>query len=347
MRRVIGCCLLVVSSVLAFGQLSVDVGALNYDTNFIESYSDNLVLRMFTSTKYTEAGLNDSKIQKNLIYHPNDRTNLGVGFNYRWLGLNFGFSFGFINNDDDIYGETKSLDLQTQFYLRKFIIDVYLQSYSGFYLENTKDVMTDWPEDGSYYIREDISSYIAGLNIQYIFNHRKFSYRAAYLQNERQIKSAGTWTLGGAAYFSGSYGDSSFIPENIKYPEIFDGKRFNASTGLNLGFNGGYGHNFVIKSRFFLTLSLVAGFALGASSVHLVDELENRDSGITVDFTATSRVALGYNIRPFYIGFAFVNLFIRSNSPLEKMWHIYDSGKIRFNIAYRFKTRKELGFLGL
>jgi hypothetical protein len=347
MKKLVICWLLVAGSLLANGQLSVDVGDEDIDTNYIESYYNDLVLRAFTSTKYTETGLNDSKLQQSLVYHPNDRTNLGFGINYRWLGLNLGFNLGFINHDDDIYGETKYVDLQTQFYLRKFVIDFYWQYYSGFYLENTRDVFENWPDDGSYYIRSDIASFITGASVQYIFNHRKFSYRAAYLQNERQLKSAGSWTLGGAAYFSGSYGDSSFIPSNIKYPEIFDGKHFNASTGINLGFNGGYGHNFVIKSKFFFTVSLVAGLALGASSIHLVDQLENTDSGLTADFTATSRVALGYNNRRFFAGLAFVNLFIRSNSPLEKMWHIYNSGKIRFNIAYRFSPKKELGILGL
>ncbi len=347
MKRVVSFWLLIVGTMISYGQISIDVGDENIDTNYIESYYNDLVVRTFTSTKYTETGINDSNLEQNLVYHPNDRTNIGLGFNYRWIGLNLGFNLGFINSDDDVYGETKYWDLQTQFYLRKFVIDFYLQHYSGFYLENTKDVMENWPDDGSYYIRRDISTYIGGANVQYIFNHHKFSYRAAYLQNERQKKSAGSWTVGGAAYVSGSDGDSSFIPSNIKYPEIFNGYHFNRSRSINLGFNGGYGHTFVIKSKFFFTVSLVAGFALGASSIHIIDQEEDTESGLTVDFTGTSRVAFGYNNRRLYIGMAFLNLFIRSNSPLEKMWHIYNSGKIRFNIAYRFKIRKNLGFLGL
>jgi len=347
MKKVVSCWLLVVCSISAIGQISFDVGKENIDTNYIESYYNDLVVRTFTSTKYTTTGINDSKLEQNLVYHPNDRTNIGFGFNYRWIGLNLGFNLGFINNDNDTYGETKFWDLQTQFYLRKFVIDFYLQQYSGFYLENTGEVMENWPNDGSYYIRRDISTYIGGVNVQYIFNYRKFSYRAAYLQNERQKRSAGSWTLGGAAYISGSDGDSSFIPTNIKYPDIFNGQDFNRSRSFNLGFNGGYGHSFVIKSKFFFTISLVAGFALGASSIHIIDEEEDTQSGLTVDFTGTSRVAFGYNNRRLYIGFAFVNLFIRSNSPIEKMWHIYDSGKIRFNIAYRFSLKKNIGTLGL
>ena len=346
-KIVVACCLLVIGSISAFGQISFDVGDENIDTNYIESHYNELVVRTFTSTKYTETGLNDSKIQQDLIYHPNDRTNIGFGFNYRWIGLNLGFNLGFINNDNDTYGETKSWDLQTNFYLRKFVIDFYLQHYSGFYLENTREVLENWPDDGSYYKRKDISTYIGGGNVQYIFNHRKFSYRAAYLQNERQKRSAGSWTLGGTFYLSGSYGDSSFIPSNIKYPEIFNGQHFNSATSINLGFNGGYGHSFVIKSKFFFTISLVAGFALGGSSIHIVDQEDYTESGLKVDFTATSRVAFGYNNERLYMGLAFVNLFIRSNSPIDKMWHIYNSGKIRFIIAYRFKLRKNLGFLGL
>ncbi|MEA3476902.1 MAG: DUF4421 domain-containing protein [Bacteroidota bacterium] len=335
------------STIAAFGQITVDVGEANFDTNYIESYANDLVVRVFTSKKYTQTGIIDSEIQKSLVYHPNDRTNLGFGFNYKWIGLNLGFNFGFVNDDDDVYGNSKYWDFQTQFYLRKFVIDLYIQHYTGFYLSNSSEVFENWPDDGSFYKRGDIKSYIGGVNVQYIFNYRKFSYRAAYLQNERQKKSAGSWTLGGVAYLSGSSGDSSFIPANIQYPDFFAGNQFNKSSSINFGFNGGYGHNFIIKSNFFFTVSFVAGLSLGGSSIHMIDSISETASGLAVDFTATGRIAFGYNSRRFYIGFSYVNLYIRSNSPVERMWHMYDAGKIRFNIAYRFSLRKNLGILNL
>ena len=71
-KIVVGCWLLVICSKVVIGQISFDVGDENIDTNYIESHYNNLVIRTFTSTKYTETGLNDSKIQQNLVYHPND-----------------------------------------------------------------------------------------------------------------------------------------------------------------------------------------------------------------------------------------------------------------------------------
>lgn len=331
----------------ASGQITVDVGEANFDTNYIESYANDLVVRVFTSRKYVQTGIIDSEIQKSLVYHPNDRTNLGFGFNYKWIGLNLGFNFGFVNNDDNVYGETRYWDFQTQFYLRKFVIDLYLQHYSGFYLSNSSEVFENWPDDGSFYKRRDIRTYIGGVNVQYIFNHRRFSYRAAYLQNERQKKSVGSWTLGGVAYASGANADSSFIPTNIQYPDFFAGNHFDKSNSINFGFNGGYGHNFIIKTKFFFTVSFVAGLSLGAARIHMVDSIAETASGLSVDFTATGRVAFGYNSRRLYIGLSYVNLYIRSNSPVERMWHMYDAGKIRFNIAYRFSLRKNFGILNL
>ena len=43
---------------------------------------------------------------------------------------------------------------------------------------------------------DGFKSSIKGLNLYYIFNHRKFSYPAAYSQSTRQKKSAGSWMVG-------------------------------------------------------------------------------------------------------------------------------------------------------
>ena len=84
-----------------------------FDTNYVESYLDQLTTRVYASVKTAEISLRDQNIKKDLIYHANSALILGFGFNYGIIGLNIGFNLPFINNDDDIYGKTDYLDLQT------------------------------------------------------------------------------------------------------------------------------------------------------------------------------------------------------------------------------------------
>ncbi len=116
---------------------------------------------------------------------------MGIGATYRWATLNLAYGFGFLNPDRG-RGKTKYLDLQFHGYGRKFSIDVLGQFYNGFYLTPRGTGTTH----GTYYQRPDIEVGAVGASAQYIFNYRKFSYRAAFLQNEWQKRTAGTFLLG-------------------------------------------------------------------------------------------------------------------------------------------------------
>ena len=313
------------------------------DTNYVESYLDHLTTRVYASVKTTEISLRDQNISKDLIYHPNSALILGFGFNYGILGLNIGFNLPFINNDDAKYGKTSYLDLQTHIYFRPFILDVYAQIYRGYHLTEPNDWITDWPSKDTFPTRPDISSISFGLNGHYIFNHKKFSYRAPFLQNEWQKKSAGSFLLGGNMFYVDTKGDSSFIPKEDT--SFFEGTHFSQSRIANIGVNAGYAQTFVVKQHFFLTLSLVGGLSGGGSWIYTSEEDELDRSGFTVAGNISGRVALGYNSRRFFTGVSYLWLFVRNQSPIPQTWLGYDTGMFRFNIVYRFRLKKDIRFL--
>ena len=77
-----------------------------YDPEFVQLLEDSLVLRVFTIQKINSLLINEANQgERQLVLKPNENTNLGFGFNYRWIGLNLAFNFPFVNNDDDLYGQ--------------------------------------------------------------------------------------------------------------------------------------------------------------------------------------------------------------------------------------------------
>jgi hypothetical protein len=148
------------------------------DSACIIDLSRDLVVRLYGSQKFTGYKLGQYGNSKRVVYSPNDNYNIGLGFNYKFLGINIGFRAPFINNDEARYGKTKFLDLQSYIYMRKITLDLYGQFYNGYYLSN-RSILDNYKVVDTFLKRPDLHTKNFGFTLQYIFNYRKFSYRAS------------------------------------------------------------------------------------------------------------------------------------------------------------------------
>jgi hypothetical protein len=303
------------------------------DTAYVRDFTHDLTARLYFSRKYTRYGIRDYRQNQEIRYRPNDRLNFGVGLNYYFLGLNIGVNMPLVNDDDDRYGNTKYLDAQSHIYLSWLAADLYLQYYQGYYLANPQQWTENWDRSIPFPQRGDLRTVSTGLNVHYIFNHRRFSYRAAFLQNEWQKKSAGSFLLGGECYLIDVRADSSLTLPAAGIP-FLDGVQFRKSVQYSLGANTGYAHTFVYKTNYFLTLSLVAGIGVGATS--LVPESGEDLIKSALRLSTTARLAVGYNSRRYYAGISVVNLSLRSQMPVRRSSTNFDTGNIRVNFCRRF-----------
>lgn len=319
---------------------TLDISRSGIDTAYIDDLSDQFTLRALASNKFTRFRFGDYHTRARLQYRPNDRYNFGLGFAYKFLGLNLLLNLPFVNNDDDQYGKTASLDLQSSIYMRKLVMDLYAQFYKGYYISNPGDILANPLEDDRYPVRPDINTTTLGFNIQRVFNHNRFSYRAAYLQNEYQKKSSGSVIGAWGAYAILATADSSLIPAYIKNG-FFENADFNKSNIYNTALSVGYAHTFVMKKHFFVTLSALGG--AGVNYTRLRDAIANVNKdklGSQVNMTA--RLAFGYNSREYYAGIQYVELFGRSSTPVPGTYQQFSIGNIRLTLAKRFKLKKEL-----
>jgi hypothetical protein len=302
-----------------------------YDSSYYVSYENQITSRFYFSKKYTSLRFRNTSENYNLTFRPNTTLNMGVGATYKWATLNLAYGFGFLNPDRG-RGKTKYLDLQFHSYGRKFVTDVFGQFYRGFYLASNSTNNTS----GEYYLRPDLHVNHIGTSVQYILNHKKFSYRASFLQNEWQRKSAGTFIFGIEAYYGRVSADSTIIPtlvSNEGASRDIQGLRF-----FEFGPNAGYAYTWVVKEHFFLT---------GSASISL-DYGENRISDRAGNRTVTGvspntffRVFGGYNSRKWAISLTYVTNGVRLATESIERQIILNTGNFRLNYVYRFKPTKK------
>lgn len=307
------------------------------DKKYIADYHKELTIRTFGSRKYATYGLHDKGFAQNIQYRPNSPFNVGVGINYRIIGLNLGFNLPVINNNTE-RGETKFIDLQSHLYGRKLIIDLYLQRYKGFYMTNTAAIQNN--NQNEIYIRPDIVNFNAGLIVHYILNGDKFSFRGAFLQNEVQLKSAGSPLFGASIYSYNIRSDSSVIPYKLNAPEYFNGNHFNHSSVKSISGNFGYGYTFVLPYHFFITAAGNVGVGINYTVLKSIDM--DKYSGAGTDITGTIRLGLGYNSRRYFAGIHYTGSTLSSSTPISYARQEFGAGNFRISLARRFTLKKKL-----
>jgi hypothetical protein len=316
-----------------------------YDSSYISTYISDYTARVYGSIKYSNMGYNDNMIGQSLAYRPNNKLLFGIGANHGFLGINLGFNIPYVNQDDDKYGKTDYIDFTLRIFTPRFNTTIYLQNYKGFYLRNTKDIIPGWQPGDPYYIRPDIRSRTTGLDICYIFNSTRFSYRAAILQNEWQKKSAGSLLVGGNLFYNANIGDSSIVPSKIHYTSFYEGLKFIRSNNLSFGPMVGYAHTFVIKSHIFLMGSINGSGIIGFTQLNLVDNVHKVKSKLIFGVRSELILSAGYNSDRWYFGFSFINLSLVTQAPIPERTISYDTGMYRLNIVRRFATKKPIRFL--
>lgn len=308
---------------------------IEIDSSSSQVYYNNLnnqfILRFFLAHKAN--GVEISKGGKSLRYRPNGTMSLGVGFNYKFLGL--AISVGLPTTQDQTYkyGKTQRLDLQVSIYSKAIGADAHIQSYKGYYLANPSD-FNQWNED--YYPQlTDMQVSTIGANLFYIFNNDKFSYKAPFIGNQVQKKSAGSAVTGLFFILDEVKTDSGFIPKEIVDTtwNSYDIKSFKATT---FGITAGYLYTFVIgKKGFFISLAGVPG--IGYRKYAVVDINNNEGSEQLLALHLMSRIALGYTRS---------NLFVNLTSAFNLRNYEYNSynmgistEQIRLTFGLRFETK--------
>ncbi|MEN8155362.1 MAG: DUF4421 family protein [Bacteroidota bacterium] len=326
-------------------QLFDESNLIKYDTSYITAYRNELTTRLYLSRKQNGYNLSERLLNPWIKYRTNDNLLLGIGYTYSFMTLNLAIKFPFINVDEDLYGESKYIDLQSHTIFRSYIVDFYMQWNKGYYISNPEQVYPHLPRELIMPQRGDMRTNLVGLNIQYLFNSKRYSYKASFVQNEFQRKSAGSPIAGMEAYWMLAMTDSATVGGDIPPIGYLNNHPFNQSDIINVGFNGGYAYTFVWQKNLYLSLSTVVGISGGHNWIHYTPTSETQFSRFTVGFNNSTRISFGYNSKSYYVGMSFISFSMTNRVGHEGNWMGYNTGNIRFNIVKRFITKRPIKIL--
>lgn len=230
----------------------------------------------------------------NLTFKPNDVFNQGIKIQHKWFGLGIGFSPKKLQQDKR--GSTDELDLHLYVYSKRQYVDAYFISYKGFYLENYKQNDSLKKHYTSFPLLPDLAITTAGLTYLHLFNHKKFSLRASFTQNEIQRKSAGSFVLGSSINYMLMENSGNIIPKELRAVALAD-QQFVKVSFYDISILPGYAHTFVYK-RFYFTIAPMLGLALQYQNFSTVDK--RNPTRISNGFRSLSKLSIGYNSDRFF-----------------------------------------------
>lgn len=277
------------------------------DTTFFNKYNDPLTLKISISNKFVSLLYENNTNE--ITFDPNRPISLGLGVNFKKMGISFSYGLSFLSNDKK--GETHSFDIQYHNYGTQFCFDVIGQVYTGFYDD-------DFELNGNYQVFQNLKAIKFGFFGQYIFNSSKFSYHAAFSQRGIQKRSAGSFLIGGGIYYS---------QIRSEIPNFFIDTTQNKLINIQLGTSVGYAYTWVLTNKVTCSIALSVGCNGGVIT---------STKQFMIYPTAIPRFSIGYNGKRWscYIHYG-NNLIYTYYSQNYKM--ALSSGEIQLSFIKRFE----------
>lgn len=317
------------------------VKAQQQDATFVRDLSQRITLRFYGSHKFNSMLVKADGGATDLRYRPNGQINFGIGASLRKLTLNIGVRMPFVNNDEDRKGHTRYLDAQANLYGTKQATNLFLQVFKGYHITSHTKEMLGWTGSTELPYRPDVLQYNFGVSSLRIVNHERFSYRAGFNQDAVQLKSQGSWLVGG--YLTGFVvrSDSALVP--IRYRADFSRTgTVQGASFYDLGPMVGYAYTHVMGEKWFATVSGAVG---AGAAVQVLRRAYNDGLRPTTYFSSgwhtQVRAAAGYNTRLRYIGVVFSQEHVGYWLGGQQRF-VWDVGVVRVVFAQRFKERPKV-----
>ena len=182
------------------------------DTSYIKNLTDELSVRILSIAKYNYFKIRDRGEGTNIVYRPDNRLNFGIGATYKIFSLDVAFNVGLTQNrnEEDQFRNSKYFDFVGSVFTSRHFVEVSYRYYFGHYLGRSLGLSNEILSSSRP--RGDIRAAFFGLEYLNALNFKKFSFKAPFVHNEIQKRSAGSVVLGASFGTSSVDADSSMIP---------------------------------------------------------------------------------------------------------------------------------------
>jgi hypothetical protein len=234
------------------------------DTNYVEPQHYNWALMLQSINTYDYYRLSTTGPQgQSISFAPSIGVRMGPFFGWRWVFLGYTVD---LRNMNFFRGKRK-LQLEGSIYSAQIGADLYyrrsVDDYKIRRVDFGKDIDTS-PLEGQAFDGLNVS--ITGVNLYYIFNHKRFSYPAAFAQSTCQKISCGSW-MAGVGYMNSSIDFDYERLEQMAHQSlgqqvaVDSGLMFNNLRYYNINISGGYAYNWVFARNWLFCSSLQVALA--------------------------------------------------------------------------------------
>ena len=311
------------------------------DTNYIEPQHYDFTVMMQATSSYDFFIIRSSDGQRFMLT-PDLSLKLGPYFGWRWIFLGYTFD---LKNIGFSGGKIKR-EFVFSIYSSKIGVDMFYRRTGNDY--KLRDVRLGGDIDDSKLQNmpfAGVTAGITGIDAYYIFNHRHFSYPAAFSQSTLQKISCGSF-IAGAGYTRNSL---SLDYDNLQ--QVID-KTYGAGTvkldsGLmipkvkyhDISLSAGYAYNFVLPHHWLIGLSGQVALAYKKSTG---DSAAGGVGGFqfeNVNIDGIGRIGLVYNNMRWYVG---SSLIVHTNNYRKAQFYTNNIfGSLNIYVGYNFKLKKK------
>lgn len=269
-----------------------------------------------------------------LDHSTNNPSQYGLGLSLGWLSGEVTFTIPGVSVADPLKGTTRSRNYGVGITARRLIARAFFNGSEGFFPEQPALADSAWTSSSPYPTRADIRSNTFLASVNYALSaKRRFSFKAALLQTERQRRSAGTFLAGGTLWMNDIRSGAPFIPSTAS-AAFLGNTSFDRVGRTVIGATIGYTHTLVFMRKGFITGALVPGLSIQQQDIGLTDGTE-RLGDWHVGAVLESKLGLGYNGDRFYTALNGATYFSSADTG-EGLNVLTGFRFVRFTLGLRF-----------
>lgn len=310
------------------------------DTTYIQPNKYNWAVMLQNTNAFESYTIKDTRASQSITFSPKPGIKIGPYLGWRWLF--FGYTFD-VNSLGKGRKSTKT-EFELSLYSSMLMCDlIYRRTGDDFKLRRLSGFDQNVEQlEGEHF--NGVRSYTAGINAYYIFNHKRFSYPAAYAQSTVQKKSCGTWKAG----FSFDLHELNFDYKELPNIPISNDLKFKQTKYWNLSFSAGYGYNWVFKKNCLFNISLTPAIgythnyghttlnAAAEANEELLFKHFNRNN---FHINCTGRMGVVWNNTKYFAG---MSLIVHTfNFKHTNLFTNNTFGTLNFYVGLNFIKRKE------
>jgi len=317
----------------------------NFDTIYIEPQKYNYAFMVQNTNTYEVYQLS-SKDGQSITFAPDLSYRVGPYFGWRWIFLGYTIDLTHISSSSHA---TNRQEYVFSLYSSLFGVDLFWKETGNNYKVRSMDlgdgIDTENIEGADF---GGVKSSIRGFNTYYIFNHKKFSYPAAYSQSTVQRKSAGSF-LAGIGYSHQRLEVDWNKLDNLVEEKLGDDAVAMMDSTLTLGvvnyvdvnISGGYAYNWVFSRNWLFDISLQVALAYKHSKQDLSgDNFRFQDFSVkNFNVDGVGRFGIVYNNMKWYAGMSAIlhtYNYSKSHFSTNNMF-----GSVNFYVGFNFGRKKQ------